>query len=518
MSSHDSSELLGMGPRVRANRDDQAHRAGPAMTTARDEAGEVKPRRRPRLNGLIPILSVSALLAITVCSAGVLISRNETQRREAQVTRIENRHTLAAEFVAAYIAGVIEREGRLAAAVLSGPVTSAEFERISLENGYAAAVLLDADGSTLAVTSATLALLGLPQPTRYPHLQRALEGDTAVSNVLMSSRSPEVILAFAVPFRTIEGRRVFSVGHRPTHTPLVAFTSNTLAFETARALLIDGNGTVITSSDPDVQPGENLDQWPELAAATATTGYHEVAGEETYTVTGRVAGTSWHLVFTVETGELWATVSGPARLLPWGILLAFTVAALAALTMWRRAHREHQARLGYQQQLHRLAMSDPLTGLANRRVAVDRLQMALRRAHRSGMSVAVVFIDIDEFKMINDSHGHAAGDAVLIAVADRLRAVFRRQDTISRIGGDEFVVICEDLADLDALNDLEVRTQVALAEPYVVGPSLVSGSASVGVTTAAADETPEAVLARADRQMYEAKVRRDASKFAHRSD
>lgn len=484
------------------------------VTGTDQRASEWSPPARVGSRGLVPLLCVLTLIAVAVCSVGLLISRIDAERRETLTARIESRNTQAAEFVNAYIESLMADERRLAAAVLSGPVTPAELDRISLQNGYAAAVLLDADGEALAVTSAALALLGQPWQSRYPHLARALEGKPAVSGVLKSATDDEVILSFAVPFDTVEGRRVFSVGHRPADSPLVAFTSNTFTLRTARALLVDGAGNVIISSDDSILPGDNLSQWPEVAAAAATSGYHDIDGEETFSVAGKVGDTQWRLVFIVETGELLAPVSGPSRLVPWGILVAFTIAALSAVAMWRRAHEEHQARLGYEQRLHALAMSDELTGLANRRVAVERLQQALARAKLSRTPVAVLYIDVDNFKTINDGFGHAAGDTVLIAVADRLRVIFRRQDTVARLGGDEFVVICEDLADADALDQVAARTRAALEEPYLISDGiLVPGSSSVGFTTAVEGEAPETVLDRADRQMYERKLSQQTARL-----
>ena len=96
--------------------------------------------------------------------------------------------------------------------------------------------------------------------------------------------------------------------------------------------------------------------------------------------------------------------------------------------------------------LQRRATTDPLTGIANRTVFMDRLHQALRRLERHDGLVAVLFLDLDHFKLINDTIGHHAGDAVLLQMADRLRRFLRPQDTLARLGGDEFAIVVEDMA------------------------------------------------------------------------
>jgi diguanylate cyclase (GGDEF)-like protein/PAS domain S-box-containing protein len=156
--------------------------------------------------------------------------------------------------------------------------------------------------------------------------------------------------------------------------------------------------------------------------------------------------------------------------------------------------------------LERQALHDPLTKLPNRLLLMDRAHQALTRLHRSHGLVAMLFIDLDRFKAVNDSLGHALGDHLLISVSQRLAEMMRDSDTIARMGGDEFVVLAEDLhGDGEALTMAE-RVLHALEAPFVIGSTEVSMLASVGVSVSHDPETdPETLLREADVAMYRAK-------------
>jgi diguanylate cyclase (GGDEF)-like protein/PAS domain S-box-containing protein len=158
-------------------------------------------------------------------------------------------------------------------------------------------------------------------------------------------------------------------------------------------------------------------------------------------------------------------------------------------------------------QLHHRAHHDPLTGLPNRLLFEDRLRQAVAAATRHGRLLAVFFIDLDGFKLINDSLGHAAGDAVLEAVAERLRASLREVDTLARLHGDEFAVILPELSDLRDAERLAADLLVTLAQPIVVAGKVATMSASIGVSVYPRDGRDAGELVRAsDVAMYRAKV------------
>lgn len=152
------------------------------------------------------------------------------------------------------------------------------------------------------------------------------------------------------------------------------------------------------------------------------------------------------------------------------------------------------------------ALHDPLTGLPNRRLLLDRLQQAIARSRRRGNYVAVLFLDLDRFKVINDSFGHATGDQVLIEVARRLRELTRNSDTLARLGGDEFVVLVEDMADPEEAPAVARRIEDALSHPMAVQPDVtVSVTTSIGITVARAGDDPAGLLRDADTALYRAK-------------
>jgi diguanylate cyclase (GGDEF)-like protein len=155
----------------------------------------------------------------------------------------------------------------------------------------------------------------------------------------------------------------------------------------------------------------------------------------------------------------------------------------------------------------RHALHDGLTGVPNRELFLDRLSHALARAQRSHVPPAVFFVDLDGFKAVNDRLGHAVGDAVLRAAAERLQKAVRPGDTVARFGGDEFTVLCEELNGPQDAVRVARRIVDALAEPLLVGRERIGLSASVGIALAHLEGTAERLVRNADVAMYQAKQR-----------
>ena len=164
--------------------------------------------------------------------------------------------------------------------------------------------------------------------------------------------------------------------------------------------------------------------------------------------------------------------------------------------------------------MQNLAQHDALTGLPNRRLFLDRLENAIVRARRSSKPLALLFIDLDKFKHINDHFGHEAGDAVLQAVAKRLGATFRETDTVARLGGDEFVVLLENIEDGEKVAEVASKLCQYIHDPLPYADQILHISMSVGVSLYPQDgQTLDKLINNADRAMYQAKA--DSAKRVH---
>jgi diguanylate cyclase (GGDEF)-like protein len=151
------------------------------------------------------------------------------------------------------------------------------------------------------------------------------------------------------------------------------------------------------------------------------------------------------------------------------------------------------------------ALHDALTGLPNRTLLLERIQHALLRRRRSGKLVAVLFIDLDGFKKVNDTSGHQVGDDLLVAVSTRLTNLLRPGDTLARLSGDEFVCVCGDLDEEGQIEGLATRLDVAISTPFDLAGLDVKLSASIGIAFAGQGNNPEQLLHKADVAMYQVK-------------
>jgi diguanylate cyclase (GGDEF)-like protein len=173
------------------------------------------------------------------------------------------------------------------------------------------------------------------------------------------------------------------------------------------------------------------------------------------------------------------------------------VGSFSDITTWKRS----------QQRMEHLAHHDALTGLPNRLMLLARLEHAVAKARRDQGQGGVLFLDLDRFKQVNDTLGHPAGDALLIAVAKRLRERLRDSDTLARLGGDEFVIVLEQPIDRNQIAGLAGALIARLSEPFdLPGGQVARIGASIGIALFPADGTaPDALMKHADAALYESK-------------
>jgi diguanylate cyclase (GGDEF)-like protein len=195
-------------------------------------------------------------------------------------------------------------------------------------------------------------------------------------------------------------------------------------------------------------------------------------------------------------------MSAPTRLFLLGASVALGGIVLARFTTAARQRESAQDALAHQ------ATHDELTGLVNRPLLLDRVAHALAQRRKHDSQVALLYFDLDRFKPINDTWGHRAGDAVLVEVSRRVQCVLRDGDTLARVGGDEFVVLCEGISGPHDAITIAERVLTAVSDPIVLGDATVTVGASIGIAMPTASSVaPEALVKDADAAMYRAKER-----------
>jgi len=208
-------------------------------------------------------------------------------------------------------------------------------------------------------------------------------------------------------------------------------------------------------------------------------------------------GVEWKVVYATKTNVLLAPVQSTRRV-AWQMFGAFVVAILLMLLLGTRA-------LLNSTRLAHARLHDALTGLPNRALFLQHAQHAIDACRRHGGPLAALFLDLDGFKPINDTHGHTVGDALLAAVAERLSDSSRTGDVVGRFGGDEFLVLCRQLSSDEDAFDIADRLQKAIAEPFVIDGRSLCVSVSIGIATFQHARSSNELIHNADLAMYRAK-------------
>jgi diguanylate cyclase (GGDEF)-like protein len=457
---------------------------------------------------LVTLVAVSL-----VVGAALTLHNSQANARKGVEDRYAAKAGLAANFVSTYVSQLTTREQWVARSTLAGPAPQDAFAREVAAFGFQEAVLLDSSGHALSIAPNSTASLGVEFGTKYPQLATALNGDIGVSGVVVTAVDQLPVVAFAVPFDTPQGRRVFSGAYLVSDTPLAAFLSDTTSMHGARLYLTDSSGAVISTNRSGGLPASSVETLAQRDPDLYRASVQDSQGQYTLGSVGYnfartpVPGTPWTLLMAVPSSALFASIEGSSHWLPWLILTCLSL--LLGLAGWLAIRLEAGRRrlADANGKLASIAQTDLLTGLSNRGHLTEQLDGLLANSSRHGFPLCVLMIDIDRFKQLNDTHGHRAGDLALREVAQRLDTTLRRGDLIARWGGEEFLAV---------LPYSELAESVLVAERLcaeVSGSGIEVGldgtrvmvKVSVGVALAG-DDSLEALVHRADLGLYEAKA------------
>jgi diguanylate cyclase (GGDEF)-like protein len=310
-----------------------------------------------------------------------------------------------------------------------------------------------------------------------------------------------------VPFATASGRRVLSGTFDVSKSPLGDYMRHVIVVPGHRVYLIDSTGNLIASSGPSLSAGETLSRTESrlarLVRVEPSGSYSSTHGGQFF-VSAAIAGTPWRLVVVVPEAQLYISVEGASKWLAWVALAGLAVAGLLINLMGLRLVHSRERLATLNADLQRLARVDVLTGLSNRRDIEETLLGALSAARRRASSLAVLLIDIDHFKRVNDTRGHQAGDAVLTATGQAIEMALRTEDSVGRWGGEEFLAV---LPDTDAEGALVIaeRLRAHVAKP---GPGSADPREAITVTIGAASWASggmDDLISRADHALYAGK-------------
>jgi diguanylate cyclase (GGDEF)-like protein len=430
------------------------------------------------LRGL-SMLVFAVILASSITAAHVTRQMLDNQEREM----LQQRAAEAAALLSSSVGQVRTSLGAVATAVRVAGTDPGVFNNVAGGlKGYRTIALVDRQGDDLILVPGMgeANLAGEPAAA----LRTAARGvDVVPTRVFRVGEDRRLGFALAVPGSTmlVYAERNLTDPARPRPV-----TSNDAFSEL--------NGTLYATARPD--PAQIL----------ITTGEPPRPGARQVTHPVRAGTETWSLLVSPRQPVLGSVVqSTPWLFLAGGLLTAILVAGLVEVLARRRRYAEGLVE-ERTEELREAAVHDALTHLPNRKLLVDRLELALARQLRTGRDVALLFLDLDRFKLLNDSRGHAIGDQVLVTVAERLRQVVRPSDTVARFGGDEFVVLCEGLPSPAATSEIATRLLEAVATPLEQDGRAVELTASVGIASSVGGRSrPGTLIEAADQAMYRAK-------------
>lgn len=385
--------------------------------------------------------------------------------------------------------------------------------------------------------------------------RRVMEGGSGIGAPTVGTLTHQILIPISVPVKDDKGNiRAIMIGLTALSSPgFLDFLSQGQNKEASdfsliapiSKLVVDFSGPTATLEPiPALGVDPFLDQALNGFRGSGIT--HSAKGTEEIAAIAPVSNTDWFIIAHVPTSVALAAVDRTKSYLFWHLFLLIAIAlpAIGGFVTWilrplfqaadkaeKMAREEiplqelpvvRSDEVGHltaafnklisklassQDALRHMAYHDTLTGLPNRSLLVDRLRQALARSRRNNARLAVLFLDLDGFKLINDTMGHEAGDEVLRVIAQRLSSVVREVDTLARIGGDEFILLAIDLADEPdhGIGKIADKCIQMVTEPLKIQDVECKLSVSIGIALCSGKCDPECLLAAADKAMYESK-------------
>ena len=364
------------------------------------------------------------------------------------------------------------------------------------------AALVDTAGQLLSSYAAGPGLPPLTDHGYRPMVKALLARQPDVSSVMSVGRLH--VAAVGVPV-TVDGtaRAVFVGFMRLDTSPLETYVRTLRFGRTGTDYVVDSAGVVAVATDPTMI-GTHLVYGRALAdvAHGRHGNYLDPASRQVVTDSAFGIG-GWGGATVQSASEFYGPLQSGRLRVEIAVVALLILAVLLVLLL---NHKREAARRRFQAQLAYQAAHDGLTGLYNHSVFHGRLDEALSRAKRSGRDLAVLYLDLDAFKPVNDNFGHERGDRVLEEIARRLQAVTRTEDIVARMGGDEFAILAEDLVSPGAVEALAQRVVDELRQPFSIDGAggLVGVSVGIAYSRAGAG-TAEGLIGQADLAMYRAK-------------
>jgi diguanylate cyclase (GGDEF)-like protein len=464
-------------------------------------------------------------------------------------TKIEQRKTLIAGMAASLPPELLNDPDRLRAWIQS------RHELLPLFSG--GIIALNLEGVTIADYPVMPGRTGTDF-SNHPDFKAVREGESAVAQPIIGPNSKRPVLPFASPIKDSAGTvRGVLVGGVSLSAPGFLDTLQNSAIGKGGGLLLISpkDRLFVAASTPPMTLKPTPAEGANLLHDRAMAGYRgtgitiNAEGVEELSAIVTVPSTGWFLVARIPTAEAFALVDrAKSYVLKHSLLIVCLMSLIVLLITWwglkplfdaaRQADRMtldeapltplkivHDDEVGHltaafnrlltkllnsQDELLRIAHHDSLTGLPNRRLLVERLTQALARTKRNGTRVALLFMDLDDFKPINDTFGHEAGDEALRIIAGRLAEGIRQGDTLARVAGDEFVLIVTDLdsetVDITAMVASIATKAIAIAgQPMPIQGTEISVQMSIGIAVCDGASNPTELMSAADSAMYRAK-------------